>query len=88
MPTFGAWRDLGSAALRTLAERRLGCFLPELSAFWQKTWLPLLGKNEGDLEKELIPLRNYLCMAAACRTPGLRSCWQGTAARSRLLCAS
>ena len=26
-PTFGAWRELGSSALRTLAERRLGCFL-------------------------------------------------------------
>jgi hypothetical protein len=59
-PTFGAWRDLAAAALRTIREQGRPCFLRELPDFWGQTWLALLGKNEGDPEHEILPLRNYL----------------------------
>lgn len=59
-PTFGAWRDIAASSLRILKEQKRPCFLSELPDFWQRRWQPLIGKTEGDPEKELLSLRNNL----------------------------
>ena len=59
-PSFGAWRDFVTAALRALQEETHPCFLAELPHYWRELWESWIGKNDGDPESEILPLRNLL----------------------------
>lgn len=61
-PTFGVWKNLLRLACDNLPkqEGKCICFVPECPVFINESLLPLLGSNEGDAERKIIPLRNLL----------------------------
>ena len=61
-PTFGAWRGIADAALRTLGPGA-ACFFVELPSYWTERWKPLIGRNDGDPGGQILALRNQLAHA-------------------------
>jgi DNA polymerase III delta prime subunit len=61
-PSFGAWREILDAGCRTLPKRRGKpvCFVQELPAFINETFLGLLGQGGADPRQAIIPFRNLL----------------------------
>lgn len=60
-PTFGAWRDIADAALRTLQKQRQPSFITELPEFWNEHYQPFIGRGGPEYHQtDILALRNFL----------------------------
>lgn len=59
-PSFGKWKELLTATLQSLQNKKRTCFIPQLPDFWTKVWQPLIGDNEDSHKTAILPLRNHV----------------------------